>query len=590
MRPSLHSSLFALAMIFIAGDGLAHMIVDIKMSVIAPAFVAVGEPFVYQVVADNLANDSAEGVVVRSTLPPSVTFVATHGSDWSCTESEHVVTCSAEQIGPGPNVIMLEVVAPSAPGPIVNSVTVESLETEDLNPANDNATATTTVYDRAACPTPKLLIVQPAGASGPIASPARLSWTAVPNVVNYNVYAAVEGERSALVATTTGTSVSLPFQRGNVEWHVEAFLGSCPTVSSELGRFLSSGGAAALSVKNFAGDASRPGFLDGPIADATFTSPVGVTVDNAGNLFVADAASIREVSGGQVTTPAGSPTIAGAADGRPGSFAGPLGIVYSPSDDFILIADRGNHAVRLRYPGDRLLGYVLTIGGALGQPGMVDGIFEVSRFSAPSAVAPDPRGRLYVADSGNHRIRLMTSVPGYIGYYSIFTFAGSSEGSADGPTALAGFRNPTGVATDGEETVYVADTGNHTIRKIANGVVTTVAGLAGSAGNADGFGSAARFNAPTAMVVDARGNLYVCDTGNHTVRKVSPSGLVTTVAGLAGAPGAFDGTGHGARLSSPSGIAIDASGTIFIADTGNHRIVIAQAAIATGERRRAALP
>jgi sugar lactone lactonase YvrE len=265
-----------------------------------------------------------------------------------------------------------------------------------------------------------------------------------------------------------------------------------------------------------------------------------------------------------------------------------MGIIYSPADDFILIADRGNHAVRLRYPGDRLLGYVLTIGGALGQPGMMDGLFEVSRFSAPTAVAPDPRGKLYVTDSGNHRIRLMTSVPGYIGYYSIFTFAGSGEGSDDGTTALARFRNPSGVATDGEEIVYVADTGNHTIRKIANGVVTTVAGLAGSSGNADGVGPAARFNAPTAMVVDARGSLYVCDTGNHTIRKISPSGLVTTVAGLAGAPGTSEGVGASARFSSPSGITIDADGAIYIADTGNHRVVIAHVAIATVDRRRAA--
>jgi sugar lactone lactonase YvrE len=246
--------------------------------------------------------------------------------------------------------------------------------------------------------------------------------------------------------------------------------------------------------------------------------------------------------------------------------------------------------VRLRYPGDRQLGYLLTIGGLAGQPGMVDGLFEVSRFSSPSAVAADPRGRLYVTDSGNHRIRRMTSVPGYIGYYLTVTFAGNTEGSADGSTALARFRNSSGVAVDGEEIVYVADTGNHTVRKIVNGVVTTLAGMAGSSGSADGYGDAARFNAPTAMIVDARGNLYVCDTGNHTIRKVSPTGLVTTVAGVAGTPGSSDGTGVIARLSSPSGITIDANGTIYIADTGNHRIAIAHVSSPSLDRRRAALP
>jgi len=570
-------ALLATAVIFLAGTASAHQIVDIKMSVSAPAFVAARQPFSYQVVADNLANDSAEGVVVTSTLPSSVAFVKTTANGWSCSESKLVVICTAEEVPAGPNLITIDVTAPSASGPITASVNVESLETEDLNAANDNATATTTIYDPAACPTPKLLLTQP---DDPVASPAHLSWTAVPNATSYAIYGAVEGERSALLATTKETAIALPFERGNVIWHVEASLGPCPTASSTPGHFLSAGRPAALTVTNYAGDPARAGATDGPLAAATFNAPAGVTVDNGGNLFISDSASqtIREIAGGQVTTPAGTPSVSGSADGRPGGLASPMGIVYSPADDFLVLADRGNHLVRLRYPGDRQLGYLLTIGGLAGQAGMMDGLYEVSRLSSPSAIAADPRGKLYVADSGNHRIRRMTSVPGYIGYYTIATFAGSSEGSADGPTAAALFRNPSGVAVDGEDVVYVADTGNHTIRKVANGVVTTLAGVAGSPGSADGYGADARFNAPTAMVVDARGNLYVCDTGNHTIRKISPSGLVTTVAGLAGV-----------RLSSPGGIAIDANGTIYIADTGNHRIAIAHVA-PSGDRRRAARP
>jgi uncharacterized repeat protein (TIGR01451 family) len=576
-------------MMLVAGTVAAHQIVDLKMSLTAPAFVAARQPFSYQVVADNRANDSALGVVITSTLPSSVGFVKVSGAGWSCSESKRVVTCSAEQVAAGPNLISIDVTAPSASGSLVASVKVESLGSVDPNTANDTATATTTVYDPAACPTPKLLLVQP---DDPVASPAHLSWTAVPNATSYAVYGSVEGERSALLATTKATSIAMPFERGNVVWRVEAILGPCPTVSSETGHFLSAGRAASLTVKNYAGDPGRAGTTDGQIAEASFASPAGVTIDNGGNLFISDSASqtIREIAAGQVTTPAGTPSVSGTEDGRPGGLANPMGILYSPSDDFLVIADRGNHTVRLRYPGDRQLGYVLTIGGLAGQAGMTDGLFEVSRFSSPSAIAADPRGRLYVADSGNHRIRRMTSVPGYVGYYTIATFAGSAEGSVDGSTALARFRNPSGVAVDGEEIVYVADTGNHTIRKIANGVVTTLAGLAGSPGSADGYGDAARFNAPTAMVVDARGNLYVCDTGNHTIRKVSPSGLVTTVAGLAGSPGASDGTAGSARLASPGGIAIDANGTIYIADTGNHRIAIAHVPAPAPDRRRAALP
>jgi sugar lactone lactonase YvrE len=592
VRMHARSSLLAVAMSFVAGVAAAHQIVDMKMTVTAPAFVAARAPFTYRVIADNLANDFGLGIVVTATLPASVTFVRASGTGWTCGESKLKVTCAGEQVAAGPNVITIDVTAPAVSGPIVSSVAVESLGSLDPNTANDSAIATTTVYDAAACPTQTLVIGEPADAGGPIASPAHLSWTPVPNARSYSVSAAVEGERSAIIATTTAASLSIPFERGNVEWHVEAFLGTCPTISSSTHRFLSGGRPEALTMRALAGHSDSSGILDGPSTDATFMSPFGITLDGTGNLFISDAASftIREISGGQVTTPAGNPGVAGAADGRPGSFSGPMGIAYSPADDFILIADRGNQAVRLRYPGDRLLGYVLTIGGALGQPGLMDGLFEVSRFSAPSAVAPDPRGRIYIADSGNNRVRKLTSVPGYVGYYSTATFAGSSEGSADGTAALAQFRNPSGVAADGEEIVYVADTGNHTIRKIANGVVTTVAGLAGSPGAADGYGADARFNEPSAVAVDARGNLYVCDTGNHTIRKVSPSGLVTTVAGLAGSPGDSEGTASNARLSGPGGIAIDANGAIYIADTGNHRIVIAHVPIPSIERRHAALP
>jgi uncharacterized repeat protein (TIGR01451 family) len=557
------------------------------MSVAAPAFVASRQAFQYTVVADDLANDSALGVVVTATLPSSVSFTKASAAGWSCSESKRVVTCSAESIGPGRNVITIDVIAPAVAGAITASVSVLSLGTVDSVTSNDTASVTTTIYDPAACPASSIQLLEPV--SGTV---TRLAWTPVPNAKSYAVYTSVEGEEATVAATTTETSISLPIERGNVDWRVEALLGTCPTILSSSGHFLSTGRPAALAVSTFAGRADRTGALDGSRSEATFLSPTGLALDSAGNLFVADAGSftIREISGNTVTTPAGTPLAPGALDGRPASFARPLGITISPGDDFLFVADRENAAVRLRYPGDRLLGFVTTIGGLLGQPGMADGLAEVSRFGTPSAIASDPRGRLYVADTANHRIRKMTSVPGYVGYYETFTFAGGAEGSADGAAAQARFRNPSGVAVDGELIVYVADTGNHTIRKITNGIVGTVAGVAGTAGSTDGYGAAARFNAPTAIAVDARGNLYVCDTGNHTIRKVSPSGLVTTVAGLAGTSGSDDGTGVIARLSAPGGITVDANGAIYIADTGNHVIRIAHVAIPAGDRRRATRP
>lgn len=121
------SSLFALAMTLIAGTAAAHQIVDIKVSVTAPAFVAAGQQFTYQIVADDLANDEAAGVVVTSTLPSSVAYVKASGTGWSCSESRLTVTCTAEEIPVGPNIITIDVTASAASGPLVDSVAVYTI-------------------------------------------------------------------------------------------------------------------------------------------------------------------------------------------------------------------------------------------------------------------------------------------------------------------------------------------------------------------------------------------------------------------------------------------------------------------------------
>src|SRR5204863_73114 len=125
-------------------------------------------------------------------------------------------------------------------------------------------------------------------------------------------------------------------------------------------------------------------------------------------------------------------------------------------------------------------------------------------------------------------------------------------------------------ATDSSGNVYVADTGNYTIRKITPaGAVTTLAGLAGNTGSDDGTGSAARFNRPYGVATDSSGNVYVVDNGNHTIRKITPAGVVTTLAGLAGNSGSADGTGSTARFNGPSGVATDSSGNVYVADILN---------------------
>src|SRR6185369_12120132 len=152
---------------------------------------------------------------------------------------------------------------------------------------------------------------------------------------------------------------------------------------------------------------------------------------------------------------------------------------------------------------------------------------------------------------------------------SISLFAGSLQraGSNDGPGAAAQFNLPAGVAQDASGTTYVADTGNHTIRKItADGTVSTVAGAAGQAGSTDGTGGAARFSSPRAVAVDGQGNVYVADTGNAVVRKITPGGIVTTLAGSAGPTGGADGSGASARFVSPVALALDSTGNLFVAD------------------------
>jgi sugar lactone lactonase YvrE len=188
----------------------------------------------------------------------------------------------------------------------------------------------------------------------------------------------------------------------------------------------------------------------------------------------------------------------------------------------------------------------------------------------------DRAGNIFVADWKNNDIRKIT--PGGV----VTTLAGAAglSGSADGTGAAASFNGPTGVAADGLGNILVADGGNNTIRKITSaGVVTTLAGTAGSSGNADGTGAAASFRAPQGIAVDGSGDILVADSGNNTIRKITSAGAVTTLAGTAGSSGAADGTGSAAsfRLSakdyiSMAGLAVDGSGDIFVADTWNDTI------------------
>ena len=212
----------------------------------------------------------------------------------------------------------------------------------------------------------------------------------------------------------------------------------------------------------------------------------------------------------------------------------------------------------------------------MGGYGNADGTGSAARFIEPYGVAVDSAGNVFVTDSANFTIRKVT--PAGV----VTTLAGSagSSGSADGTGSAARFggipgygEGPNGVAVDNAGNVFVADGGNNTIRKVTPaGVVTTLAGLAGSSGSADGAGSTARFYGPTGVAVDSAGNVFVADVGNDTIRRVTPAGVVTTLAGLAGSSGSADATGSAARFNAPSGVAVDSAGNVFVADAGNGTI------------------
>lgn len=186
-----------------------------------------------------------------------------------------------------------------------------------------------------------------------------------------------------------------------------------------------------------------------------------------------------------------------------------------------------------------------------------------------TAVAIDASGNLYFTDFYNFTIMKMTPT----GVVSVLAGKYGFSGSADGTGSAATFQYPEGLAVAANGNVFVTDTGNNTIRKIdTTGTVTTIAGKAGVRGTTDGTGHAASFNEPTDIAIDTAGNLYVTDTGNNTIRKIDTAGAVTTVAGAAGVSGAIDGTGTAARFNGPFAIAVDGTGNLYVADSGNNTI------------------
>jgi sugar lactone lactonase YvrE len=210
---------------------------------------------------------------------------------------------------------------------------------------------------------------------------------------------------------------------------------------------------------------------------------------------------------------------------------------------------------------------VATLAGTAGLVGAIDATGSYARFNQPNGVTVDGSGNVYVADTGNGAIRKITPLG------VVTTLAGSifNRGNRDGSGLDAWFSSPTGVAADTTGNIYVSDAFTNTIRKVnPAGTVSTIAGSASfRGGSADGTGTAAQFSYPSGIAVDSAGNLYVADTYNDTIRKITSDGKVATLAGFTGMPNTTDGTGPDARFNQPTGVAVDSSGTVYVADTVN---------------------
>ncbi len=334
---------------------------------------------------------------------------------------------------------------------------------------------------------------------------------------------------------------------------------TAPTKPSWLSLTTNLGG----DVTTFAGSGSA-GNTDGNATSASFNAPFGVAVNGSGNVYVADTSNhtIRKITlNGDVTTFAGSGS-AGNTDGNgsAASFNFPFGIAVDDSGN-VYVTEQGNHKIRKITPN----GDVTTVAGT-GSKGNTDGNGSAASFDTPAGIAVDASGNMFVADQNNHTIRKIAPNG------DVTTIAGSgSTGNTNGNGTAASFRFPRGIAIDASGNVFVADQGNHTIRKIApNGDVTTVAGT-GSSGNMDGNSTSASFNNPIGVAVDDSGNIYVVDIANHKIRKIAPNGDVTTVAGT-GSAGNTDGNGTSASFNTPVGIVVDSFGNLYIADLSNHKI------------------
>ncbi len=298
------------------------------------------------------------------------------------------------------------------------------------------------------------------------------------------------------------------------------------------------------------------GFEDGPAESATFNEPLYLAIDREGNLLIADNYNdaIR------VVTPDGMvSTLARGSQIQP-QFRRPGGLIFDQSGDLIF-SDQANHSI-YRISGE---GSMMVVAGS-GSRGSNDGTGTNAGFYIPNGLAMTPDGSILVVDTGNYKIRKISPQG------DVSTLAGSgTPGFANGTGVDAQFGFPVAAVTDNQGNIYVSDSGNGVIRKVTPGGVVTVYAGSGETGSADGAASEAQFNGPSGLAIDQQGNLYVADSENHRIRKVTVDGMVKTVAG-SGRSGTTNGNSGQAEFSYPSDVVADGDGNLYVADLLNHTI------------------
>jgi sugar lactone lactonase YvrE len=314
----------------------------------------------------------------------------------------------------------------------------------------------------------------------------------------------------------------------------------------------------------------------GPATSAQFRFPGGLALDAAGNLFIADINNhcIRKVTpGGVISTVAGNGKAGYSGDGGPATSAqlsNPSGIVVDSTNN-LFIADYNNHRVRKVTSG----GLISTVAGNGIQGYSGDGGPATSaQLSGPHKLALDAAGNLFIADLGNQCIRKVTS-DGVISTVAGNKAQGQGYSGDDGPATSAQLNFPVGVALDATGNLFIADSGNNRIRKVTpGGIISTVAGNGNAGYSGDGGPpTSALLSGSKGVALDVTGNLFIADSGNNRIRKVTPGGIISTVAGNGNAGYSGDGgPANSAQLSGPTGIVVDSAGNLFIADFSNQCI------------------